>query len=246
MRRFLSIGAVVFLGLAAGCSGGPAGDDDDDDVSSAFPGSRMVWIGDSFNVSANEGIRRGVETRAKDAGALAEDDEYRAHYQPGAQVANGQIPGQYATAVAAGSDIDTVVMDGGGNDIGISHPECLTSPPPDDAACVAVWDEILSTLEALWSDMEADGVAHVIFYGYPELGITGGPENVNYSTPRIQTACAAFTAPLECRFVDPRAVFEGQPYLEPDGMHPTAAGADALAELLWDEMVAGGIAQASP
>lgn len=202
----------------------------------------MVWIGDSDFVAGDSGIRHGVEDRAREAGALADGDEYRAYYGGGAQVANGDIPGQYDSAKAADPDIAVVVMDGGGNDIGAGHPECLTSPPPGNAACVTVWDGILAALDTLWDEMEADGVSAIVFMGYPHLGIAGGNENVDYSTPRIQPACEGRTAPA-CVFVDPRTAFEGQSYLEPDGIHPNAAGQDVLAGLLWDAMDANGIAQ---
>lgn len=241
MRRTFT---ACVLALLAGC-GADEGDGGGAPDTTPFPGSEVVWIGDSYLTAGDEGIRRGVESRARDEGALAEDDEYRPYYAPGTQILNGQIPGQYDAAKAADPSIDTVIMDGGGNDIQGSYPECLSDPPPENPDCVQVFDDMIATLETLWAEMETDGVAHVVFFYYPRLPDPGAAANIDYSAPRIQSSCDAFGSTLSCHFVDPRDAFEGEPYID-DGIHPNAAGQDVLAELLWDEMVASGIAQAIP
>ncbi len=222
----------------AGCSqSGPAG-------GSFFPGSRVVWIGDSYLTSGNGGIRRGVEARARAEGSLAATDAYRFHYQGGTQITSGEIPGQYGIAHAEDPEIDVVVMDGGGNDILIGNPGCLTNPPPGNTSCVDTFDSVVSMLQTLWTSMAADGVTHVVFFYYPHIPYAGANANIDYSAPLIQTACESFTQPLACYFVDPRATFEGQSWIDADDVHPNADGQDALAEIIWyDTMVANGIAQ---
>jgi lysophospholipase L1-like esterase len=163
---------------------------------------------------------------------------------------NGQIPGQFQSALAANPDIKTVIMDGGGNDVLIGDANlCLQTPPPD-TECVARIDDVLNAAGNLLDDMAAAGVQDVVYFFYPHLpegGLVQGFKNetLDYAAPLVQQVCE--NAPLNCVFVDTRPAFEGHPeYFLNDGIHPNDGGSVVLANTVWSSMVANCIAQAQP
>jgi hypothetical protein len=204
--------------------------------------SQVVWIGDSYPASGNGGIQRYTEQAAQAAGALAAGATYRRYYAGGTQMANGQIPGQYTQAKSADPDINTVIMTGGGNDILIGNNTCLSNPPPANLSCVDTVAKAVAAADAMFTQMQADGVKNVIYYFYPRTTILQSGANVDYAFPIVKAGCDKFRGPLNCYFVDTRPAFEGQNWFA-DGIHPTDPGQKAIGGLVWDTMVSQCIAQ---
>ena len=202
-------------------------------------------IGDSYFALSGE-ITKHLESLATTGGALASGSSYRTYYASGANMYPyttfpPPIPTQFTTAVSASADIKYVIMDGGGNDILIENPQCITVSPdagPMTSACEQVVSMAISTATTLFQTMKTDGVDKVIYFFYPHLPTTSYPSvNVmmDYAYPLIQTACE--NAAIPCYFIDTRPSFEGHPeYIGPDNIHPTTAGADVIAGLIWGVM----------
>jgi hypothetical protein len=206
-------------------------------------------IGDSYPALSGE-IAKHLESLATTAGALASSDMYRTEYRSGANMVGGtvmpNIPAQFTKAVTDNPDIKYVIMDGGGNDILLSNPQCITTqPPPQSANCVTVINDAIAAATTLFGAMKSAGVKSVIYYFYPHLPTTGKQyvnTTMDYAYPLVQMACAM--APLPCYFIDTRPAFEGHPeYIGPDNIHPTTAGSDVIAGLIWGVMQQQCIAQ---
>jgi lysophospholipase L1-like esterase len=204
--------------------------------------SQVVWIGDSYPAAGNGGIQRYTEQSAQAASALAAGQTYRKYYVGGTQMANGQIPGQYTQAKQADPNIDTVVMTGGGNDILIGNPTCLNNPPPGNQSCVDTVARATAAAEAMFAQMQTDGVKHVIYYFYPRTTLFQSAANVDYAFPIVKAGCEKFRGPLNCYFVDTRPAFDGQNWFG-DGIHPTDPGQQAIGKLVWETMVTNCVAQ---
>jgi hypothetical protein len=86
-------------------------------------------------------------------------------------------------------------------------------------------------------DMKASGVKGGIYFFYPHIP-AGGHDILDYSLPFARASCEeASDANFKCVFVDTRATFEGHPdYFYFDGIHPSASGAEALANQIWMTM----------
>ena len=206
------------------------------------PASAVVWIGDSYPAAGNGGIQRYTEQKATAAGALAAGQTYRKYYVGGTQMANGQIPGQYTQAKMADPKIDTVIMTGGGNDILIGNSSCLNNPPPANQSCVDTVNKAVAAVDALFTQMQVDGVKNVVYYFYPRTALLMSGANVDYAFPVVKAGCDKYKGALKCYFVDTRPPFEGQNWFS-DGIHPTDPGQQAIAGLVWDTMVANCVAQ---
>jgi lysophospholipase L1-like esterase len=205
-------------------------------------------IGDSYPALSGE-IATHLESLATTAGALASGTSYRTYYVSGTNMSGGMppsIPAQFGEAVSANPDIKYVLMDGGGNDILLGNSACITTqPPPASASCVTTVSDAITAATTLFGQMKSAGVEKVVYYFYPHLPTSGKPyvnDTIDYAYPLVQAACAS--APLPCTFIDTRAAFEGHPeYIGPDGIHPTTAGSDVIASLIWSAMQAQCIAQ---
>ncbi len=206
--------------------------------------SEVITIGDSYYAITT--VITGVMVHARLNGSLGPQESYRRYDVGGTQMSNGQIPGMFDDAVAEDPAIDTVIMTGGGNDVLIgSASVCLQDPPPS-AACVNALDEVFAAAEALMNRMATAGVQHVVYSFYPHLppGFPPGAKNetLDYAAPLVAELCEK--APVDCHFVDIRDAFEGHPeYILPDAIHPTDAGSQVIADLIWETMVENCIAQ---
>jgi hypothetical protein len=211
-------------------------------------GTEVVMIGDSYPALSGE-IGKHLMSLASAAGSLASGDKYRTYYVSGTNLVGGNppsIPDQFTQAVMASPDIKYVIMDGGGNDILLDNPQCITTqPPPQSATCVTVINNAITAATTLFGTMKTAGVKAVVYYFYPHLPTTGKQyvnQTMDYAYPLVQMACAS--APLPVYFVDTRAAFDGHPeYIGPDGIHPTTAGSDVIAGLIWGVMQQQCIAQ---
>ncbi len=135
-------------------------------------------------------------------------------------------------------------MDGGGNDILLLNRQCLTVQSAEtNASCVSSVASIVSAAKALLSEMAADGVEDVVYFFYPDVPVVTG-DMLSYAEPLVAETCLASATP-SCHFIDTRPTFQGMTaqYILPDGIHPTVAGAQVIADLIWQTMVDNCVAQ---
>jgi lysophospholipase L1-like esterase len=206
----------------------------------------IVLIGDSYFALSGE-ITTKLQSLATAGGALATGASYRHYYRSGANMypysdsTVTTIPAQFTEAVTTSADIKYVIMDGGGNDILLENSACIDSDDaatPDDQTCSTAVNNAITTAKTLFQTMSTAGVEKLIYFFYPHLPTSGKPDvnvMVDDAYPLVQAACAA--APLPCYFIDTRAAFTGHPeYIGTDGIHPTTAGSDVIAGLIWGVM----------
>jgi len=244
--------------------------------------NQVIVLGDSYldhPVWSNVVPDLYADLRA--AGSLGATATYREYQLGGAAMNYGalnlNIPYQYETsarsdlAVMNPTDIDTIIMDGGGNDVLIDNQECLTNaqPPPANATCATAIQGTVNRAGMLLQEAAADGVKHIVYLFYPHLDPAGGgilpmpaPQvnaTLDYAYPLAEQiccgstftstatsyTCSGNTSGTECVFVDIRPAFEGHiaDYIKSDHVHPTDAGAQVIADLLAGAMRAYCIAQ---
>ena len=197
---------------------------------------------------------------------------YRTYYLAGAALNYGSgqlnIPYQFdSMAVPANSDIKVVITDGGGNDILIDNNQCLNTPVMGDTTCHTAIVGSITRAKQLLQDMAGKGVEHVVYFFYPHISATEGADAndwLDYAYPQAAQLCCGASAPaaaspdltcdgngsgVDCVFVDTRPEFVGHnvsgsgDYWLMDGIHPTQAGADAIAKKVWAQMQKYCIAQ---
>ena len=251
-------------------------------VKGQVPPNKVVMIGDSYLDSpAWSNVAPDLFMDARNAGSLAANATYRQYQLGGAAMNYGAlnlyIPYQYETtakgdlAVMNPTDIDTIVMDGGGNDVIIDNTECLTSTtaPSGTDMCSTSIAGTLNRAQMLFQEMAADHIKHIVFFFYPHLDPAGGgllptpAPGVNltldyayplaekiccgssFTSTATQYTCSGQTSGTQCIFVDTRPAFEGHvaDYIKSDHVHPTPAGSQVIADLLWNAMAANCIAQ---
>lgn len=251
-------------------------------VKGQVPPNKVIVLGDSYldhPVWSNAIPDLYADLRS--SGALGATATYREYQLGGASMNYGalnlNIPYQYETsartdpAVMNPTDIDTIIMDGGGNDVLIDNQDCLTNaqPPPADTACATAIQATVNRASQLLQEAAADGVKHVVYLFYPHLDPAGGgilptpapqvnatldyayplAEQICCGTTFTSTAtsytCSGNTSGTQCVFVDIRPAFEGHvaDYIKSDHVHPTDAGAQVIADLIAGAMSAYCIAQ---
>lgn len=168
--------------------------------------------------------------------------QYRHYYVSGAQLSGGSViaPGdiedQLERAINLGS-IRTIIMDGGGNDFLLG----LTFDAAVEAELKAAWGRIL--------DKAANaGVQTIIFQGYyPTTSATAFQLRVNDEIVSWLPAQAASRG-IDLYPYNPNADswFTSQrpmAYTLIDGIHPTTAASEHMAQMLWNLMVQHGVEQ---
>lgn len=138
------------------------------------------------------------------------------------------IPSQYERADKDG--IDTVIMNGGGNDFLLGDGgDCTTQ------ACIEeVLTGIEQTLAGMYNDMQNDGISEIIFLGYYDTD-----DEQNRVINSLSMSYKAENYPqMGVDFIDTRPAFAGNEssYISSDGIHPTAAGSRVLADLILEEL----------
>lgn len=197
--------------------------------------NQVLLIGDTF-FATNHQITAFLEDLARNEGALSAGDRYRDN---SSLVANGLAVGglleQYAAGVAEG-DVRLVIMNGGGADILLGSCETPATDCPDLIAAAASARELLDR-------MAADGVLNVVYAFYPDPLDASVRVKMDALRPLIQDACESSSTP--CHWLDLRPVFAGHydEYIQPDGINPTAAGAQASARAIWETLRLNCIAQ---
>jgi len=263
------VDATVDTGSDAGVeAGAEAGNDASTCPKSMTPACQVVMLGDSYLDPLFSATGTDIVADAQNAGALPPNVAYRHYYQGGAALNSGNgplyIPFQYEmlalmdVTVPNPSNIDTIIMNGGAGDFLLGDRTCLFSPPPfgdggvRSASCDSTIQGAMNRLTTLMQDMAQKGVKHIVFFFYPHLDPNGGGllttpapavnDTIDYAAAQAQQVCESVS---QCVFVDSRPAFEGQiaQYISGDHINPSAAGAQVLADLVWQTMVAHCIAQ---
>jgi hypothetical protein len=240
-------------------------------VKGQVPPSKVIVIGDSYlDHPAWSNAIPDLYTDLRNAGSLGASATFREYQLGGAAMNYGalnlNIPYQYETsalgdvAVMNPKDIDTIIMDGGGNDVLIDNQSCLNNaqPPPADTACATAIKGTLDRASMLLKEVATNGVKHIVYLFYPHLDPAGGgllptpaPQvnaTLDYAYPLAEQICcgSSFTGTAasytcsgnasgtQCVFIDTRPAFEGHvaDYIKSDHVHPTDAGAQVIADLI--------------
>jgi lysophospholipase L1-like esterase len=228
----LSLLMVACDGVGSLASNAKVSDADNDQV---------VFIGDSIFALSGE-LQDNLENYA--------GETFRRYTLSGAELFGGviatSIDSQYNEALADNANIDTIVMDGGGNDI------LLPAIFFDPNNCKTQWwqwgrlsrrcknfiDDIYVDGVNLLNRMHANGTDNVIYLGYyytknALLLLDSLEEAVDYGDMRLSQACQYSLA--NCQFVDPRSTIRDRDILV-DGIHPTSSGSRKLADLIWPRL----------
>jgi lysophospholipase L1-like esterase len=139
-----------------------------------------------------------------------------------------------------------VVMDGGGNDVLIGAPQCL-SAAVDDPTCDGIADMANATIKSIWTEMKAAGVKGVVYFFYPHIPLAAGGGVVDYSLPKARESCDSMNDDtFKCVFVDTQPTLDNHPEYYGDGIHPSMQGGpQALAGVVWKAMKDNCIGQTS-
>ncbi len=210
---------------------------------------QVVAIGDSyFNMYPNTLVVPRVEALAQADGALGPGEAYRDYSVAGTSMGTGEIPSQFAQAVLDDPDITLAIMNGGFNDWLIGARQCLEEGSSSNVECQGVVQDVVDAAAQLFLDMSDAGVSDVIYVFYPHLppnALLTGPapnEILDYAYPLVNEICddaeTATDGDLRCHFIDLRPIFgDTYQYINPiDGIHPTEAGADLMAEAIYGVM----------
>ena len=155
---------------------------------------------------------------------------------------------QFAMAQDDDPNIETLIMDGGGNDI------LIPATAFDPYNCKKNWWEwrLSTSCKNLINDVYVDavdtlnefgqaGVDNLIFQGYYHLknGLIGSTtlnDAVDYGDTKLAQAVANCTTIGHRVFVDPRGYLNTSSDIIYDGVHPSTSGSEKLAALVWDEL----------
>lgn len=235
MIKPIHIMLLAFSGLLTACGGGSYTSDADN--------NQVITLGDSIFDLSDE-LQENLEGYA--------GQTFRKYTLSGAQLYNSGIGvapvvEQYAQAKADDSDIRTIVMDGGGNDILIPVVAQF-----DPYRCKTRWyqfgqlsskcrefiDDLYVDGVNLLNDMDNDGVENIIYLGYyytknALLSLKSLKQAVDYGNDTLARACENSTA--DCTFVDPRSSIVNSDIII-DGIHPASSGSRKLADLIWPHL----------
>ncbi|WP_428241777.1 SGNH/GDSL hydrolase family protein [Gynuella sp.] len=200
--------------------------------------NQVITIGDSIFALSGE-LQDNLESYA--------GETFRRYTLSGAELSGGNIAtsieDQYHNARQDNSDIDLVLMDGGGNDILI--PAIMLDPYNCKTQwydfgrlsqrCMEQLDDIYVETVNLLNQMYVDDVKSVVFLGYyytknALLLLDSMEEAIDYGDTRLSQACD-FSV-VSCTFIDPRTVINDNDIIL-DGIHPSHSGSRKLADLTW-------------
>jgi hypothetical protein len=236
-------------GGSGGTTGGTGGSGPPSGPPCLTAGKDLVLIGDSFIHYLNN-LEPKLTQRAKTDGVLTGSDNFVDYAVPSAGLAysSSLIGSQWSGAKSANADIKFVVMDGGGDDILLGNNMCLSDGvgKDADASCQKSVTDAVAAAAALLADMKTAGVSEVVYFFYPDVPV-GGHDILGWAFTRFEQACNdASTATFHCHMLDTRPTFNGHPeYIDTDNIHPSAAGDEKLADLVWSTMKNECVAQSA-
>jgi len=175
------------------------------------------------------------------------------------------VRNQYALAIGSHHKIDTIIMNGGANDILIpglimdTH-DCKTPLGGKlSASCRTHIHGIGRCIEDIWRMMDSDGVRNIFYLGYhhPKGGVVGctdlqdGELNaaLDYASKVTQAAIVKVKGGVDpsqrikanLYFVDMRPIILKEDIIE-DGLHLSESGSRKVADLLYNTLVEHGCA----
>ncbi len=203
---------------------------------------QVVFVGDSIFALSGE-LQDFLEDYA--------GQTFRRYTISGAEITGGifatDIATQFENAKGDNPNIDTVVMDGAGNDILIpiitlfDWYNCKTEWYQWwglSSSCKNLIDNLYVDVVNVLNNMHASGVDDVVYLGYyytknALLLLDDVEEAVDYGDMRLSQACAHSAA--DCQFVDPRSTIRDRDIII-DGIHPATSGSRKLADLVWPKL----------
>jgi lysophospholipase L1-like esterase len=235
MTKLMQVMLLVLSGLLTACGGSS--------YTSQADNNQVVTLGDSiFDLS--DKLQGNLERYA--------GQTFRKYTLNGAQLSNdgiGVTPvvGQYAQAKSDNADIQTIVMNGGGNDILIPVVAQF-----DPYRCKTRWyqfgqlsskcqnfiDDLYVESVDILNDMDNDGVENVIYLGYyytknALLPLKSLKQAVDYGNNILARACVNST--VDCTFINPSSSIVNRDIIL-DGIHPASSGSRKLADLIWPHL----------
>jgi lysophospholipase L1-like esterase len=124
---------------------------------------KILAVGDSFTAYYSRKVS-GCCQSYTDYASIEIDEFIQNEALGGTRISGGPsptIPQQYADAVADNGPYDVVILAGGGNDL---TRECPVTSQPCSIACASKKQEITDEMDALITQMVADG-SHVLLVG---------------------------------------------------------------------------------
>ncbi len=244
-------------GVEAGTGGGEAGTGGDTDMPRCMQRpSQVVFFGDSYmTMYPDTTVSPMVAALAQADGALGPGQAYRDYSFPGTSMGTGEIPGQATRALQEDPDIILVAMSGGGNDVLIGARQCLEPGSSSDPGCQGVIQNAISKAEGMFDALVAAGVPDIIYFFYPHIPptalLTGTAPNeiLDYAYPLVREHCEGaeqrYGGAIQCHFIDLRLLFgDTYQYVNPiEGIHPTPAGAQMIANEIYGIMKASCLGQ---
>ena len=206
--------------------------------------NKVVNIGDSIFALSGE-----IQNRLHALGGKT----FRRYATSGAELKGGDliapsVVNQFATARADNSAIQTVLMDGGGNDILIPVLTLfdLYNCKRDwwegslSSSCKNLINDIYVDGVNLLNEMRNRGVTKVLYLGYyytKDSLISGNlsalRDAINYGDDKFRTACQ--NSLVSCTFIDPRSSIVNSDIIA-DGIHPATSGSHKIANLIWPHL----------
>lgn len=118
----------------------------------------------------------------------------------------------------------------------------MASPQPNNTQedcdtfnerCKQQIDEALEIAKTLFTKMDDDGIAHIVFMGpFYVLGLNAA---IDYGYTRLDEICTQNTQ-IDCYVVDTRPVDPEKP-ADGDHVHPSPEGYRQLARAIWDVII---------
>ncbi len=235
MMKPMPIILLALSGFLTACGGGSYTRDADN--------NQVVTLGDSiFDLS--DKLQGNLEEYA--------GQTFRKYTLNGAQLYStglgiAPVVEQYAQARLDDSDIRTIVMDGGGNDILI--PVIAQFDPYRcktrwyqfgqlSSKCKEFIDDLYVEGVNILDDMDDDGVENIIYLGYyytknALLPLKNLKQAIDYGNHTLARACE--NSAVNCTFIDPRATIVNSD-INIDGIHPSTSGSRKLADLIWPHL----------
>ena len=146
----------------------------------------------------------------------------------------GEIADQYVGYIEENPVPDTVIFNGGGNDIILGNlRNCLKR----NQACDIVLNHTIKTGAQMLDLMHEDGVEHVVFVGIHYLSAPFDKLNPVVDVGMEQARAVCDSSLVRCSFVDTRDFIKpNSGLLFLDGLHPNERGSRLIADAILEQL----------